>query len=442
MSNRLSQNFNVFSLLKFAAPTTIMLVFMSLYQMVDGVFVSRFIGDTALSALNIIYPVPSIIIAVSIMLATGGNAIIAKNLGEGKIEESKENFSMIVCVGFLFGFVFMLLGLLFIGPIIEILGATDKLYGYCYDYLFVLLLATPLAVLQMLFQSFFVTAGKPHIGLILTVIGGVSNIILDYIFIVILKIGILGAAVATSIGYAIPALFGLFYFTVHKNNSLYFVRPKFRKNVLLKSCTNGSSEMVNNLAIAVTTYMFNILTLKYAGENGVAAITIVLYAQFLLTSVFMGFSSGVAPIFSYNYGQKNDQQLHRLFKMSMCFILITSLIVFGISEIGSEYIISVFASKGTDVFLMTQHGFVIFGISFLFTGLNIFASAFFTAFSNGKVSAIISFLRTFVFLILSLIILPLIFELDGIWMAVPVAEALACFVSIYYLIQKRKQYHY
>lgn len=442
MNNRLSQNFNVFSLLKFAAPTTIMLVFMSLYQMVDGVFVSRFIGDTALSALNIIYPVPSIIIAVAIMLATGGNAIIAKNMGEGKYQEAKENFSMLTLIGLVFGILFLVFGLVFIKPIIQILGATDKLYPYCYDYLFVMIVATPLAVLQMLFQSYFVTAGKPHIGLILTVIGGVSNVVLDYVFIVIFKIGILGAAVATSLGYAIPAIFGLFYFTINKSGTLYFVKPKLRKDVIIKSCTNGSSEMVNNLAIAVTTYMFNILTLKYAGENGVAAITIVLYAQFLLTSVFMGFSSGVAPIFSYNYGKQNHHQLHRLLKMSMWFVIITSLIVFMISFTCSDMIISVFASKESPVFAMTQHGFIIFGFSFLFTGLNIFASALFTSLSNGKVSACLSFLRTFVFLVISLIVLPYVLGLDGIWLSVPLAECIACFVSIYYLIKNKNIYHY
>lgn len=442
MENRLSQNFDAISLLKFTAPTTIMLVFMSLYQMVDGVFVANFVGENALSALNIVYPVPSIIIALSIMLATGGSAIIAKNMGEGKLKDAKENFSMLICVGFILGIILMAFGTVFIEPIIYSLGATEGLYRYCYDYLFVLIMSAPLAIFQMLFQNFFVTAGKPHIGLTMTVIGGIANIVFDYIFIVISGMGVTGAALATAIGYSIPAIFGLFYFMLNRKGTLYLVKPKFRKNILLYSCTNGSSEMVNNLAVAVTTFLFNILMLKYSGESGVAAITIVLYAQFLMTSVFMGFSSGVAPIISYNYGKQNNPQLQKLFKISISAIIITSILVFVIAELFSTPMIAIFSAPGSDVFQIAKHGFSLFSISFLFTGINIFSSAMFTAFSNGKVSAIISFLRTFVFLIICLLLLPLIVDIDGIWLAIPFAEAMALVVSIYYLLKLRKIYHY
>lgn len=287
MNNRLSQTFNACSLIKFTLPTTIMLIFMSLYQMVDGVFVANFVGENALSALNIVYPVPSVIIALSIMLATGGSAIIVKKMGEKKAREAKEDFSLIIVTGLVLGIVFLVAGLLFLQPLIELLGATDKLYQYCYDYLLVLVLAAPLAVFQMLFQTFFVTAGKPHIGLTLTIIGGCVNIVFDYIFINLCHMGVTGAAVATAMGYAVPALAGLLYFWRNRNGTLYFVKPVFRKKVLLYTCTNGSSEMVNNIAVSITTFLFNILMLKYAGEAGVAAITVVLYAQFLMTSVFM-----------------------------------------------------------------------------------------------------------------------------------------------------------
>ena len=440
--NGIAQEFNLISLLRFVAPTVVMLVFMSLYQMVDAVFVSKFVGENALSALNIVYPFPSIVIAVSIMLATGGSAIIARNMGEGKEKEAKENFSFIVLVGAVIGVAIATAGILFIEPLIYMLGATPSLYDYCYEYLFILVLSVPLSVFQMLFQSFFVTAGKPHLGLTLTVLGGVSNIVLDYVFIVLCGFGVSGAALATSIGYSIPGLFGLIYFAVSRKGTLYFVKPVFRWGVLFKCCINGSSEMVNNLAVAVTTFLFNVLMLKYAGEAGVAAITIVLYAQFLMTSAFMGFSSGIAPVVSFNYGSGNVRQLKKIFKISVWVIAVVSAAVFVIAETCSDVVIMVFTPAGSEVFGLTKYGFAIFSFSFLCTGMNIFASALFTAFSNGKISAILSFLRTFVFLTACLLFLPLFWEVDGIWLAVPVAEVMALFVSVYYLVRFKKVYQY
>lgn len=440
--NGIAQEFNLISLLRFVAPTVVMLVFMSLYQMVDAVFVSKFVGENALSALNIVYPFPSIVIAVSIMLATGGSAIIARNMGEGKEKEAKENFSFIVLVGAVIGVAIATAGILFIEPLIYMLGATPSLYDYCYEYLFILVLSVPLSVFQMLFQSFFVTAGKPHLGLTLTVLGGVSNIVLDYVFIVLCGFGVSGAALATSIGYSIPGLFGLIYFAVSRKGTLYFVKPVFRWGVLFKCCINGSSEMVNNLAVAVTTFLFNVLMLKYAGEAGVAAITIVLYAQFLMTSAFMGFSSGIAPVVSFNYGSGNVRQLKKIFKISVWVITVVSAAVFVIAETCSDVVIMVFTPAESEVFGLTKYGFAIFSFSFLCTGMNIFASALFTAFSNGKISAILSFLRTFVFLTACLLFLPLFWGVDGIWLAVPVAEVMALFVSVYYLVRFKKVYQY
>ena len=439
MENKLAQNFTITSLLKFTAPTCIMLVFMSLYQMTDAVFVSNFVGENALSALNIVFPIPSIIIAIAIMLATGGSAIIAKNMGEGEPRKAKQNFSMIIMVGIILGFIVMIIGLLWIEPIIKILGGTPKLYSYCYDYLFILLLACPLTVVQMLFQTFFVTASKPHLGLALTILGGVSNIVFDYLFIVVLQMGVAGAAIGTSIGYALPAIISLLYFALNRKGTLYLIKPVFDKNVLLKTCTNGSSEMVTNLAIAIVTLLFNKIMLKYMGENGVAAITIVLYAQFLLTSIFMGFSSGIAPVFSYNYGNNNKVQIKKLFKMSVGIISVLSLAMFLIAILFATPIISVFTSPDSEVFAITYHGFFLFSICYLFTGMNIFSSSMFTAFSNGKVSAMLSFLRTFVFLIAALLILPELMGVDGIWLAVPIAELLAIIVSIT-TIYKNKEY--
>ncbi len=442
MKNKLAQNFTIASLLKFTAPTTIMLVFVSMYQMVDGVFVSNFVGENALSAINIVYPVPSIMIAIAIMLATGGSAVVAKNMGEGKVEEAKQNFSMIIGTTFFIGILCSVIGIIFIEPMIRALGATDILFQYCYDYLYTLILFSPIVMLQMVFQTFLVTAGKPNFGLTLTVMGGFLNIFLDYLFIVKMKMGVRGAAIGTVMGYAIPAIIGAMYFLLNRKGTLYLVKPKLRLRTLAHICLNGSSEMVINLAASITTLMFNKIMLKYMGENGVAAITIVLYAEFLLTSIFMGFSSGVAPIFSYNYGNENYTQIKKLFKMSIRLIGIFSISMFVMAMVFAKPIISVFVNRGSAIFDITYRGFLLFSISYLFTGVNIFASSMFTAFSNGRISAIISFLRTFVFLVLSLIILPIIIGSDGIWLSVPLAELLSFGVSIMYIIRNRYEYHY
>lgn len=442
MSNILSQKFTTWTLLKFTAPTIIMMVFMSLYTMVDGVFVSNLIGENALSAVNMVYPIQSIIIAIAIMFATGGSAVIAKKMGEGNSQEAKRNFSLIITVSIGIGIVVLMLGLLFIEPIITLLGATEALYNYCYDYLSILILFTPLAMLQMLFQFLFVTAGKPNYGLVATVAGGIANIVLDYVFIHSLGMGIAGAALATGVGYSIPAIFGLLYFAFNKTGVLCFTKFKFDMKVLLQTCMNGSSEMVTNLATAVTTFLFNIIMIRYLGENGVAAVTIVLYAQFLLTAVYLGFSSGVAPIFSYNYGEENADELKKIFKISMLFIAISSVLIFIFSIIFTPNIVGVFVKEQSEVFPIAINGFLLFSIGYLFTGFNIFASAMFTAFSNGKISAIISFARTFIFIILGIMFLPKFIGVSGIWLAVPFAEIVTLVLSFFFILKLKKFYQY
>lgn len=421
MKNTIAKEFNFFSLLKFAFPTIVMMIILGLYTIVDSMFVSKFVGTNALSAINIIYPVINIIIALAIMIASGGSAIIARKIGDGAAESARENFSLLVVVGAIAGIVITILGIIFIKPIIYSLGASEILYQYCYDYLLIMLLFAPANILQMLFQTFFVTAGKPNIGLTLTIFAGLTNVVLDYIFIVPLGMGVQGAAIATGIGYMIPAIAGLVFFT-NKKHMLHFAKPRFDKAVLWESCSNGSSEMVSNLSMGVTTFLFNIIMMKYLGEEGVAAITIILYAQFLLTALFMGFSMGVAPVISYNYGSQNIPQLRRIFKISMIFTGIASVAVFLASRILSSSIISIFSPEGTVVYEIAMAGFKLFPIGFFFAGFNIYASAMFTAFSNGKISAVISFMRTFVFIIAGLALLPMLFGVTGIWLAIPVAE--------------------
>lgn len=441
MSNSIAKNFKFFSLLRFALPTMVMMIFMSLYSIVDGIFISRLLGTNALSAANIVYPVISIVFAVGIMLSTGGSALIAKKLGEGKEREAREDFSFLTLVSFLFGIAILLIGNIFIEPIVRALGSTDALLPYCVDYLSVSLLLAPAAMLQMMFQTFFVTAGKPLIGLMLTISGGVANMILDYLFMGPFNMGISGAALATGIGELIPAVIGLFYF-LFTRHSLYLTKPVVRFQVLKESCFNGSSEMVTNLSTAVVTYLFNITMLKFLGEPGVAAITIVLYGQFLFNALYMGFSMGVAPVISYNHGSQNLPLLKRIFKICIGFISISSILITIMALVSSPVIVEIFTPIGSATYDIAKTGFFLFSINYIFAGINIYSSSMFTAFSDGKVSALISFVRTFVLIVLNILLLPYLIGVNGVWLAVPAAEFMTLFLSVYLFYKKRDVYHY
>lgn len=441
MSNSISKDFKFFSLLKFAFPTMVMMVFMSLYTIVDGVFISRLVGTNALSAANIVYPALSLVIAVGVMLATGGSAVIAKKLGENKKQEARENFTFILLTGLMLGIAFMVLGNVFLDPLIRLLGATDLLMQDCRDYLGVLLYMAPACMLQMLFQSFFVTAGKPHLGLVLTVSGGIANMVLDYIFMGPMNMGIAGAAWATGIGQLIPTVFGLIYF-LSVRKFLYIVKPRLQWKVLAETCLNGSSEMVTNLSTAIVTFLFNIMMLKFLGEPGVAALTIVLYGQFLFNAMYMGFSMGVAPVISFNYGRKNHVLLQRIFKICIGFICVSSVLVTALALTAAPVVVGVFTKEALTREIALR-GFLLFSINYLFAGINIYASSMFTAFSDGKISAAISFVRTFVFIVLNIGLLPyLLGGVDGLWLAVPCAEFMTLFWVIYFFCKKGKDYHY
>lgn len=429
MSNSISKDFKFFSLLRFALPTMIMMIFMSLYTIVDGIFIARLVGSMALSACNIIYPAANILMAVGIMLATGGSAVIAAKLGEGKNEEADRSFSMIVLVGVIAGFVGMLVGILFLEPLCRMLGATDTLMQYSMDYLRILLLFAPMCMLQMLFQSFFVTAGRPNLGLVLTVSGGLANMALDYIFMGPLQMGVSGAALATGIGQTLPSVAGLVFFLFHRKG-LRFRKPVMNFKMLGASCFNGSSEMVTNLSTAVVTFLFNIIMLRLAGEIGVAAITVVLYGQFLFNALYLGFSIGVAPVFSFNYGLRNEQRLRRLYRICTVFVAVSSVIITIAAVFGSPLIAQVFMKKGAEGYDLTLRGCYLFALNYLFAGTNILASGIFTALSDGKTSALISFLRTFVFIVAAALILPNFMGTDGVWLSIPLAELLTLAISV------------
>ncbi|WP_294406518.1 MATE family efflux transporter [uncultured Clostridium sp.] len=441
MKNILESKTSIPSLIKHTLPTVIMMIFFAMYSIVDGMFVSRYVGANALSSINIVYPMISLLIGISVMLATGGNAIVSRLLGEKKEREAKEGFTLIVVSAVIIGIIIAIISLIFIKPVILFLGATDNLYDYCRNYLAINLLFTPFIILKLLFDYYYVTAGKSAFGLYISVLGGVINMVLDYIFIAVFKMGVSGAAAATVIGYTVPAVIGLFFFA-DKKNLIHFVKSKFKAEVLKESCINGSSEMVTQLSSAVTTFLYNLAMLKYLGEAGVASITVILYIQFLLSAAYIGFTSGVAPRIGYNYGAQNKKEIHKLVKYSYIIIGGFSIITFIFSKIIEYPLTALFCGKGTEIYYITLNGFNLFSISFLLCGINIFTCGLFTAFSNGKVSGMLSLFRTFIFFIIGLFVLPQFLGVDGVWLIAAFSEVLSLILSAAVLFKYRYAYGY
>lgn len=428
MSTSLNQHFTPWALLKFAFPSIIMMIFMSLYTIVDGIFISRFLGSNALSSLNIVFPVINVVIAIATMLGTGGNAIISKYLGEGRSRDARECLTQFTVIGLAVSLLLLMLTQIFLTPLCRILGSTDVLLADCRAYLSVSLMFAPACMLQTLFQSYLVTAGMPALGLFLTIGAGILNAVLDYVLILVFPMGIAGAAIATGIGQSVPAVAGLFYFLLSRKD-LYFTRFRLHPKELFMACYNGSSEMVTQLSNAIITFLFNLIMLDLAGENGVAAITILLYGQFLFNGFYLGFSIGISPIVGFQYGAGNRKQLRSIYRTSFLFVLASSVVLTVIAIISSTPLVSVF-TRDPKTFTLADAGFRIFAFNFLFSGFNIASSGFFTALSNGRVSAIISFLRTLVFIVLSLLTLPRFFGITGAWLAIPVAEFLTLVLAL------------
>lgn len=442
VKNELDMEIKFKNIIKFVFPTIVSMIFMSLYAIVDGFCVSKFVGTNALSAINIVMPILFIMMAVGTMFGTGGSAIVAKKMGENKNLEAKENFSLIVFMSLLLGIISTIVSLIFLDGILSLLGTTDILYNDAKEYLKVALIFNPIIMIAMIFETFFIVAGKAHLGLFFSVTGGIVNIILDFLFIGQFGWGAMGASLASSIGYSIPGIIGLFYFTFYRKGTLYLIKPKLDMKILLKSVSNGASEMITNLSTSIVGILMNLTLLKIAGEDGVAAITIILYGQMILSGVFMGYSMGMAPIISYNYGEKNTVKLSKIVKHSMKFILIFAIIAFVVGQLIDVSLVKIFAKPGTNVFELATSGFRLFSISFIFMGIGIFTSSLFTALSNGKVSAIIAFFRTLVFISTSIIILPRFIGISGVWLAIPVAEILASILSIFFIRKYKNQYGY
>ncbi len=441
-NNALAQEFNFLKLIKFALPTTIMMMFMSLYTMVDGIFISQYVGTVALAASNIAFPCMSILLGLGLMFGAGGSAVVAFKLGEGKDEEARSSFTFIILVAIVIGIFYNILGLTFVDSIVDMLGAKGDTHEHAKQYATYIFYFAPLTMLQMCFLSFFVTAGKPQFGLISTVTGGILNIVLDYIFIVEMDMGLVGASLGTALGGCVPAITGLIYFSVARKGSLYFIKPSLDFKAITKTMSNGVSEMISQLSGATTMFLFNIILMDIAGETGVASISIILYLQFLFNGIYLGYSQGLAPIISYKYGSGNYEQLQKILKISVRFIITSSIIVYGVALMFREPLISIFAKNDPEVSAMAYSGYAIYGLAILFSGSNLFSSSMFTALSNGKVSAIISSLRSFVFIAMYISILPQIFGINGVWSAVPCAEITALCVSIAFIIKLKDVYHY
>ncbi len=435
----LAKDFHGASLLAFALPSMVMMLFMGLYTLADTLFVARFVGTAALSSINIVCPVINLIVGLGTMLATGGSAIVARKMGRGDLEEARRNFTLLVVTGAIVGLVITAVGLLFLEEIVWGLGASEILFPYCRDYLGVQLFFAVGNMLQVLYQNLFVTAGRPGLGMALCVLAGVANLVFDFIFLAGMGMGIAGAALGTGIGYLIPTLVGTGFFFTGKSK-LHFQRPRPDGSVLLESCSNGLSEMVSQLSTAVTTFLFNAVMMRLLGEDGVAAITVIIYSQFLLTTLIIGFSMGVAPVISYQYGGGNGPKLRKIIRVCFGFVAALSLLAFLVSFRAGEGIAWVFASGKERVFQITKTGFAVFSFAFLFSGCNVFASALFTALSNGKASAAISFCRTFGLITVFLLALPRIFQVMGVWLAVPLAELGTLMLTVGLLYRHRRDF--
>ncbi len=442
MRIKLSSHFSYKNLIRFTLPSMVMMVISSIYNVVDGLFVSNFIGDKALSAVNIIFPLCMIIGAFGFMLGTGGSAEVAKTLGEGKKEKAQEYFSMIISTIIIVGIVLAVICLIFIRPISFMLGADNELVDYCVQYGSILLTGIFAFMLQTSFQSFFIVAEKPNMGLILSVASGITNFILDFLFICVFDMGIAGAALATVCGYFVGGIVPFVYFILPNNSLLRLRKPKLHAKILLRSCTNGSSEMMSNISSSIVSILYNLQLMSLIGQRGVAAISVIMYINFIFVASFVGFSIGVGPVISYHYGAENYDELKNLYKKSLKIIGCISVFMFLAAEISAGFIAEIFVGYDFELCEMTSKAFRIFACSFLFCGINIFGSGFFTALCNGKISAIISFLRSLVFEALMIFLLPIIFGIDGVWAAVIFSEFSAAIVTICFFIFKKKQYKY
>lgn len=426
---QLNQTITKKNLLSYALPTIIGLLFTSAYTIIDGMFVANFIHTHALAAINIVFPLIMFVVAIAMMMATGGSAVIARKLGKNALGEARSIFSFLVMILSLFSLLLCAINLGFLEPLLQLLGANAVIYPYAHTYAVWTFLSVPFAMVGVFFQILFITAGKTKLALISTIIGGVINIILDYVLIVLFDLGISGAAIATGLGYCVPFIVGLYYFGQARSTQLHFIKPKWHWRELWETCANGASEMVVNLSQAVVTILLNITMMRLAGEVGIAAITIILYGQTFLTAAFMGYATGIAPIISFNFGKKNQKRIAQIFRFSHHLIFFTALVAASFGMIFAEPLVHLFSEPTSAIFALSVTGFRYSALAFLFMGFNIFGSAFFTALSNGKTSAFIALMRTFIFQVMMIVFCATFFGLDGVFFALPLAEVAGLLVT-------------
>ena len=439
---QLSDHFGYGRLFRFTMPSILMMIFTSIYGVVDGLFVSNFVGKTPFTAVNFVTPFLMVVGALGFMFGTGGSALVAKTMGEGKDEKAQRIFSLLVYATFLSGVIIAILSILFIRPITAFLGAEGELLEQCVLYGRIILIALPFLMLQFAFSSLLVTAEKPKMGLYVTVIAGVLNMIGDALFIVVFNWGLVGAALATALGQVVGGIVPFIYFACKNTSRLRLCKTGWDSKSMLRICTNGSSELMSNISMSLVCMLYNAQLMKFAGEDGIAAYGTIMYVNFIFLSIFIGYATGVAPVISYHYGAGNENELKSLLKKSSVIVLLSAVAMFVISEVLAIPLSDIFVGYDEGLFNMTVHAFVIHAFSFFFAGIAIFGSAFFTALNDGPISALISFLRTLLFQTAAVMIMPLIWELDGIWFSTVVAECLAVIVTFIFLIAKRKKYRY
>ena len=442
MHIQLSDHFTYQKLLKFTFPSIMMMIFTSIYGVVDGFFVSNFVGKTPFAALNFIFPFIMLLSAVGFMFGAGGSALVAKNMGEGKMELANRRFSLLVYFTIASGIVIAVLGILFVRPVAAWLGAEGELLEYCVLYGRILLAAMPAFMLQTEFQTFFVTAEKPELGFKITVAAGIANMVLDWLLVAVFPFGLAGAAWATALSQVVGGILPLIYFVRPNDSLLHLGSASFDGFALWRTCTNGVSELVSNISMSLVGLLFNVQLMAYAGENGVAAYGVIMYIDFIFLAAFIGYAMGTAPVISYHFGAENHAELKSLLRKSMMILLVASVGMFVFAEAAARPLALIFASYDPTLLDITVHGFRIYSISFLFVGFTIFGSSFFTALNNGLVSAIISFVRTMVFEVVLVLALPVLWDIDGIWWAVVIARGLSILLTFGFILGNRKKYQY
>lgn len=439
---QLSEHFSYIKLMRFTIPTIAMMIFTSIYGVVDGLFVSNIVGSEAFAGVNLIMPALMMLGSVGFMVGTGGSALVSKTIGEGNKKLANRYFSMLIYFLLIVGIVLSILGNAFIRQISELLGAKGEMVDICSTYGRTLLCSLPFFMLQNCFQSFLVVAEKPAMGLCVSVIAGLSNMVLDFLFIYVFRLGVFGAALATAISEFVGAAIPLIFFIRKNNSPLKLIKTKLELKPILRTCSNGSSEMVTNISMSLVNMLYNLQLVKFAGYDGVVAYGIIMYVGFIFSGTYLGYCVGVAPIVGYHYGAANTAELKNLFKKSLFLLSSAAVVLTSCAELLSSVLAGIFVGYNQDLHNMTTNAIQLFALSYIISGINIFASAFFTALNNGLVSAVISFMRTLVFQIAFIFILPELLGLNGIWLAVVGAEICSLIISVSFFVANRKKYKY